>query len=128
MPFFFEPNFDALVEPLPAALRLQKDTIQPAYASRRPSRKNSAVDLTLNAGSHSNSNLVSGYTNSDTLSPNLAAALAQATSVAVAPTHPGSATVLSPLKTYEPVVYGEFLTKKVGGNFVTGKGRYDDDD
>ncbi|KAI5122786.1 hypothetical protein M0805_000130 [Coniferiporia weirii] len=32
VPFFFEPNFNALVEPLSAAIRLQKDSIQPAYA------------------------------------------------------------------------------------------------
>ena len=25
VPFFFEPNFDALVEPLPAALRIQEE-------------------------------------------------------------------------------------------------------
>ncbi|EJC98113.1 Clavaminate synthase-like protein [Fomitiporia mediterranea MF3/22] len=59
IPFFFEPNFTARVEPLAAALRLQKDSIQPAYAH------------------------------------------------------------------YEPVVYGEFLLKKVAGNFASGKGKYD---
>ncbi|KAI0269838.1 Clavaminate synthase-like protein [Gloeopeniophorella convolvens] len=30
-----------------------------------------------------------------------------------------------PEKIYEPTVYGDFLLKKVGGNFVTGKGKYD---
>jgi len=29
-------------------------------------------------------------------------------------------------KTYPPVVYGEFLLKKVGSNFAEGKGKYDD--
>ncbi|KLO11483.1 Clavaminate synthase-like protein [Schizopora paradoxa] len=62
IPFFFEPNFNAHITPLPAALRLQEGTVQPAY----------------------NANGV-----------------------------------------YEPVVYGEFLTKKVANNFDTGKGRYD---
>lgn len=28
-------------------------------------------------------------------------------------------------KVYEPVVYGEFLTKKVANNFDSGKGKYD---
>lgn len=32
IPFFFEPNFTARVSPLPAALRLQRDSIQSAYA------------------------------------------------------------------------------------------------
>ena len=32
IPFFFEPNFDAQIAPLPAALRHQHDSIQPAYA------------------------------------------------------------------------------------------------
>jgi hypothetical protein len=36
-----------------------------------------------------------------------------------------AAGVFSPKKLYEPVVYGEFLTRKVGGNFVSGKGKYD---
>ncbi|QRV77469.1 hypothetical protein RhiJN_05484 [Ceratobasidium sp. AG-Ba] len=56
VPFFFEPNFDAVVKPLPAALRL-----------------------------------------AETSKEQLA----------------------------EPVVYGEFLYKKVASNFVLGKGRYD---
>ena len=64
IPFFFEPNFDALIKPLDAALRMQ------------------AVD-------------------SD-------------------PLHPGVVK-----RIYEPVRYGEFLKKKVGSNFDTGKGRYD---
>jgi hypothetical protein len=29
-------------------------------------------------------------------------------------------------KKYEPVIYGEFLKRKVGSNFADGKGRYDD--
>jgi isopenicillin N synthase-like dioxygenase len=28
-------------------------------------------------------------------------------------------------KSYSPVVYGEFLMKKVGSNFADGKGKYD---
>ncbi len=31
IPFFFEPNFNARIAPLPAALRLQEGTVQPAY-------------------------------------------------------------------------------------------------
>ncbi|KAF7973738.1 hypothetical protein HWV62_14312 [Athelia sp. TMB] len=61
IPFFFEPNFDARVEVLPAARRLLE--IQ-------------------------SSDKESG-------------------------------------KKYEPVVYGDFLMKKVGGNFAEGKGKYD---
>ena len=61
VPFFFEPNFDAAVEPLSAALRIQEED--------RRVRK-----------------------------------------------------VTEPLKMYSPVVYGEFLLKKVSGNF-----RYDAD-
>ncbi|RPD62391.1 Clavaminate synthase-like protein [Lentinus tigrinus ALCF2SS1-7] len=66
IPFFFEPNFDAHVEPLPAALRMQEED-----------RK------------------IRGIT--------------------------------EPAKMYQPVVYGDFLLKKVGSNFDTGKGRYDAD-
>ncbi|KAG6886960.1 hypothetical protein C0992_001432 [Termitomyces sp. T32_za158] len=57
IPFFFEPNFDADIRPLDAALRLQKPE------DRKEQRK--------------------------------------------------------------PVVYGEFLLKKVGSNFADGKGKYD---
>lgn len=60
IPFFFEPNFDAKVEVLDAARRLQ------AGQTQDDNRKN-----------------------------------------------------------YSPVVYGDFLTKKVGGNFAEGKGKYD---
>lgn len=28
-------------------------------------------------------------------------------------------------KEYQPVVYGDFLLKKVGSNFADGKGKYD---
>ena len=34
-------------------------------------------------------------------------------------------TPLSIEKRYEPVVYGDFLLKKVGNNFTVGKGKYD---
>ena len=64
VPFFFEPNFDALIKPLDAALRMQAEDSNPL--------------------------------------------------------HPG---VFK--QNYEPVRYGEFLKKKVGSNFDTGKGRYD---
>ncbi|EIW59491.1 Clavaminate synthase-like protein [Trametes versicolor FP-101664 SS1] len=67
IPFFFEPNFDALISPLPAALRLREEDR------------------------------------------------------AVRGVHGGA-----PRKTYQPVVYGDFLLRKVGSNFVTGKGRYDE--
>jgi len=64
IPFFFEPNFDASVTPLPAALRLQE----------RPANDNHHdIDV----------------------------------------------------KSYSPVVYGDFLMKKVGNNFADGKGKYD---
>jgi len=59
VPFFFEPNFDAVVEPLPAMLRLEEMSEE------------------------------------------------------------------SKTNQYQPVVYGEFLYKKVASNFVLGKGRYD---
>ena len=62
IPFFFEPNFDAVVEPLPAALRIQEGT---------PVKKNAGAN-----------------------------------------------------KRYEPVVYGEFLKRKVGNNFAGGS-KYD---
>jgi isopenicillin N synthase-like dioxygenase len=58
IPFFFEPNFDARVSPLAAAVRLQAD-------------ESNAPDLK------------------------------------------------------DPVVYGEFLMRKVGNNFASGKGKYD---
>ena len=64
IPFFFEPNFDARIEPLPTARRMQEED--------RALRK-----------------------------------------------------LRGPEKTYEPVVYGDFLLRKVGSNFDTGKGRYD---
>lgn len=59
VPFFFEPNFNAVVEPLPAMLRLEEKSEE------------------------------------------------------------------SKTNQYQPVVYGEFLYKKVTSNFVLGKGRYD---
>ena len=68
IPFFFEPNFDAVIEPLPAASRILEGT---------PERDR----LKLTQG-----------------------------------------------KQYSPLVYGDFLLKKVGNNFDTGKGRYDSDD
>ncbi|KAH9891620.1 Clavaminate synthase-like protein [Cubamyces lactineus] len=64
IPFFFEPNFDARIEPLPTARRVQEED--------RALRK-----------------------------------------------------LRGPEKTYQPVVYGDFLLRKVGNNFDTGKGRYD---
>ncbi|KAH9950538.1 Clavaminate synthase-like protein [Amylocystis lapponica] len=66
IPFFFEPNIDALVKPLPAALRITADS---------PHRKSEGV---VN-------------------------------------------------KVYEPVIYGDFLRKKVGSNFAAEKSKYDSD-
>jgi len=66
IPFFFEPNFDALIKPLDGAVRMQAE----------------------------DSNFL----------------------------HPDEGTVKP---NYEPVRYGDFLKKKVGSNFDTGKGRYD---
>jgi isopenicillin N synthase-like dioxygenase len=65
IPFFYEPNFDARVEPLAAALRIQAD----------PS-----------------------------------------------PHHAELANGRNGVKRYEPVVYGDFLLKKVGGNFAPSAG------
>lgn len=62
VPFFFEPNFDANVEVLAAARRLQE---------------------------------LSGHG------------------------------AQNGTKEYSPVVYGDFLLKKVGSNFADGKGKYD---
>ncbi len=64
IPFFFEANFDALVEPLRAARRIQDED--------RANRQDK-----------------------------------------------------EPLKVYEPVMYGDFLLKKLAGNYATsGQGRY----
>ena len=62
IPFFFEPNFDALIKPLPAALRIQDGT---------------------------------GEGHGEQMK-----------------------------KRYQPIVYGEFLKRKVGNNFAGGS-RYD---
>ena len=67
VPFFFEPNFDAVIKPLDAALRMQAE----------------------------DSNFL----------------------------HPHERRIVKP--EYEPIRYGEFLTKKVGNNFALGKGKYD---
>jgi len=67
IPFFFEPNFNALIKPLDAALRMQAEDTNYLY--------------------------------------------------------PSEGAVIKP--NYEPVQYGEFLKKKVGNNFDTGKGKYD---
>ena len=64
IPFFYEPNFNAFVKPLAAALRIHEG--DPKQQKLGPKRKS-----------------------------------------------------------YEPVVYGEFLLKKVGNNFDEGTGRYD---
>jgi len=71
IPFFFEPNFDALVKPLPAALRMQEI--------------NARREMSASA-------------------------------------HPQE---MGQMKLYTPVTYGQFLLKKVGSNFGTGKGKYD---
>jgi len=71
IPFFFEPNFDALVKPLPAALRMLE--------------RESSQEFSDN----------------------------------------GSCQEIAKKKVYSPVSYGQFLLKKVGSNFATGKGKYD---
>ena len=63
IPFFFEPNFDALVEPLAAAGRIKDQIALKGDSTRR-----------------------------------------------------------------KPVVYGQFLTNKVGNNFADGQGRYGADE
>jgi isopenicillin N synthase-like dioxygenase len=65
IPFFYEPNFSALVKPLRAALSLQEN--KPAPKGKDEGDKN----------------------------------------------------------IYRSVAYGEFLLKKVGNNFDTGRGKYD---
>ena len=65
IPFFFEPNFNARVAPLGAALRIQEDLSLTSEKWHEKLRK-----------------------------------------------------------TYEPTIYGDFLMKKVGNNFVTGQGKY----
>ncbi|KAK7440473.1 hypothetical protein VKT23_017117, partial [Stygiomarasmius scandens] len=63
IPFFFEPNFNAKIAPLPAALRIIE-------AEKGEAKKTKAI------------------------------------------------------KPYKSVVYGEFLTSKVGNNFTNGNGKY----
>jgi len=67
VPFFFEPNFNAYIKPLDAAVRMQAGDSNFLHPSKRP------------------------------------------------PVQPN----------YEPIRYGDFLTRKVAGNFVLGKGKYD---
>ncbi|KAF8582141.1 Clavaminate synthase-like protein [Ramaria rubella] len=69
IPFFFEPNFDAVVEPLPAALRILE--LQNKETERLPESEGAVRR-----------------------------------------------------KKYHCVVYGDFLLKKVGNNFASGKGKY----
>ncbi|KAJ3526073.1 hypothetical protein NM688_g8305 [Phlebia brevispora] len=74
IPFFFEPNFDAVVQPLPAALRLQDG--------------DSKVFDDYGLWHHDEEHKLAE-------------------------------------KRYHPIVYGEFLKKKVGGNFAgSGGGKY----
>ncbi|GJJ15759.1 hypothetical protein Clacol_010037 [Clathrus columnatus] len=68
IPFFFEPNFDAFIDPLPSAIALARHIIKPTES--------------VGGGKRSG-------------------------------------------KTYKPVMYGEFLMKKVGNNFSSsGSGKY----
>jgi len=68
VPFFYEPNFTAVVKPLQAALRLQQDNGRRHFDSKFKDEGEK--------------------------------------------------------KTYDPIIYGEFLLSKVNNNFET-KGRYD---
>jgi len=71
IPFFYEPNFTAVVKPLRAALALQQNTKMPGLDPKHRVREEDDA------------------------------------------------------KTYDPIIYGDFLLKKVSGNFDTGKGKYD---
>ena len=199
IPFFFEPNFDAYIAPLPAALRLQKDSIQPAYVytphtphtphTHPPSLKSEqghvvrpaeqlARRLTELAESKDSQHLLPRATqppdaksalkrsrrDSDAES-NMATAGWESVRSAMSVTsddvdgvaspitpqtpapppapelkvlspdevpkgedkagttdgHPHDHTPMSVETRYQPVVYGDFLMKKVAGNFVNGK-------
>ncbi|KAL5520119.1 hypothetical protein ACEPAG_1779 [Sanghuangporus baumii] len=185
IPFFFEPNFDAQVAPLAAALRLQKDSIQPAYAyqphtphipyphchhnqgepaetlaqrlkelalaerlsappSSASSDSSSVYSIPVKNGKDSGAN--SGGEDADSDRATTGSMSVRSTLSTVSngtkgadktnphtprtPYTPISHThveykPISVEKHYAPVVYGEFLMKKVGNNFATGKGKYD---
>jgi len=72
IPFFFEPNFDALIEPLAAARRIRDGTPEPYLAIH-------------------------------------------------------GRTAVQKKEDYKPVVYGDFLLKKVSNNF-SGGGKYAEDE
>jgi hypothetical protein len=89
IPFFYEPAFDALVEPLPAALRIQADSASPPHPNRfAPIHAPTLEDLKAGRATLAE--------------PSLSASGMSAAT-----------------RKYEPVVYGEFLLKKVSGNFDT---------
>ncbi|KAF8295743.1 Clavaminate synthase-like protein [Clavulina sp. PMI_390] len=96
IPFFFEPNFDAMIAPIPAAERI--------LASLKPAPTPPASS-----------------TSGASLPPPTEFTSSGAGSIFVTPE---GIPVKKPRKTYAPVKYGEFLTKKVGGNFSDGAGRY----
>ena len=187
IPFFFEPNFDAEVAPLAAALRLQKDSIQPAYAYQPHSphipyphchhiqgepaetlaqrlKELELADRTSNPPSSTSSDNSSVYSSPTKVKGSSASIDGDDTgtgsdkATAGTMSHRSSLSTISsgagvsgrktkphtprtpytpiththveykPIsveKHYDSVVYGEFLMKKVGSNFATGKGKYD---
>lgn len=130
VPFFFEPNFTARVAPLPAALRIQADSTPPvtlagahapgsnhahymdharraSVVSRTPTRATSTpVHGNTNGTHRTNGTAETNRTDSPDLSqiePDGGLKLAEKAAAAT--------------KMYEPVVYGDFLLRKVGANF-----------
>lgn len=179
IPFFFEPNFNARVAPLPAALRLQKDSIQPAYAyqphhphvsyphchhqgepaealeqrlkelvledraSAPPSSASSDSSSVYSRSAKDFKDELSGAEDNESDRATMGS-LSVRSSLSTVSNGTGTKKIYSPRTPYTPinhthisytplsvekhydsVVYGEFLMKKVGNNFATGKGKYD---
>lgn len=166
IPFFFEPNFTAQVAPLAAALRLQKDSIQPAYAyvphtppvlaphchedpttmlPEEPAEtlaqrleallhdppSSSALHSSASTASFSSGGSEDGgdtrVSTPRTSPPSSfdARRLSASSSLRHGNSHilPHSHHAHTPVsveKRYAPVIYGEFLMRKVAGNFTPG--------
>jgi hypothetical protein len=101
IPFFYEPAFDARVQPLAAALRLQADSASPPHPNRF-----AHVTYTVDG--------VAIPTTDDAASSSNDPAKVNGTGAEIATSEPVPPQAR---KVYEPVVYGDFLLKKVGGNF-----------
>jgi len=121
IPFFFEPNFNARVGPLTAALRLQENTIQSAYHTNHSPRTSRPSSGSSDGLSRRVANLISQRTPSSSSFDNEPESKGK-------PKNGKESRISNPVsveKAYEPVVYGEFLLGKVGNNFASGKGKYD---